>query len=365
MANPTSAQLKPLIAEGYNILLMGPAGTGKTSILREAVAGLGLTMKYYSAATLDPFADLVGIPVPIHATETVKYYRPREVDEADVIFMDELNRAENKTLNTVFELILNKSINGEKLPKLKAVVAAINPVTEEYATDELDLALVDRFHFYFNVNAEAPYAYLKAKYGEAYARAAVEVYSDYQISYKASLRSPQNKMGYWSPRRLDILMETFAKFPKLETISGVLPADVSVSKQAMVLSFSKALGTASKKPTTPPVVPKTKKQPFSTEENMKARIDEQLRMTSGNRRSKSNAALFTAVYLWAKVNDADSANRLLTAIATDLNYKVGPNTLDSTWKEVLQDFSPAQNRALTKNWDLSKARELRRLRACW
>src|ERR1043166_9712122 len=50
---------------GQNVLLEGPHGTGKSSLALGVAGKLGLRLKYFSAPTLDPFADLVGIPVPI------------------------------------------------------------------------------------------------------------------------------------------------------------------------------------------------------------------------------------------------------------------------------------------------------------
>jgi MoxR-like ATPase len=89
----TVQQLKQYMDASKNILIAGEAGTGKTEMLRAAAGELGLSMKYYSSSTLDPFADLVGIPVPDQVKKVVEYYRPREIDEAEVIFFDELNRA--------------------------------------------------------------------------------------------------------------------------------------------------------------------------------------------------------------------------------------------------------------------------------
>ena len=97
----TVQQLKQYMEANKNILIAGEAGTGKTEMLKAAANELNLKMKYYSSSTLDPFADLVGIPVPNTSTKLVEYYRPREIDEAQVIFFDELNRADPKTINAV------------------------------------------------------------------------------------------------------------------------------------------------------------------------------------------------------------------------------------------------------------------------
>jgi hypothetical protein len=143
------------VSTGKNILLEGSHGAGKTSLALEVAQKLGLRLKYFSAPTLDPFADLVGIPVPVvdDGTRRLLYLRQEDVTQAEIIFFDELNRAHPKVLNTVFELIQFRSINGEKLPHLRSVIAVINPAGSNYQVQELDPALVDRFHIHLSLTA--------------------------------------------------------------------------------------------------------------------------------------------------------------------------------------------------------------------
>jgi len=53
-----------------------------------------------------------------------------------MLFFDELNRAHPKVLNAVFELVQFRSINGDKLPRLQCVIAAINPPGAGYHVQE-------------------------------------------------------------------------------------------------------------------------------------------------------------------------------------------------------------------------------------
>lgn len=67
-----------------------------------------------------------------------------------VIFLDELNRAELSTRQCSLQLILEKELHSHKLPFVRGqrtfIVAAINP-SDDYQTEELDAALLDRFLF--------------------------------------------------------------------------------------------------------------------------------------------------------------------------------------------------------------------------
>lgn len=143
--------LRKAIKGGLNVLLQGSHGTGKTSLITGVASELGLSLKYYSTSTLDPFVDLVGLPVPRTDEEgrpCVVYHRPKDIDQANIVFFDELNRAQPKVLNAVLEVIQFHTINGEPLPNLKCVLAACNPDTGDYSVSTLDAALLDRFHIH-------------------------------------------------------------------------------------------------------------------------------------------------------------------------------------------------------------------------
>lgn len=147
----------------FDVLLIGLHGVGKTYGVREWAEKKGLKTKYYSCATLDPYTDLVGVPVPVtddDGTRRIEMVRPRDIDEAELIFFDEFNRADPKVHNAVLELIQFHTINGEPLPNLRMVWAAMNPPDMEYNVENLDAALVDRFDAYYEVTPSPSVEYL-------------------------------------------------------------------------------------------------------------------------------------------------------------------------------------------------------------
>lgn len=172
-----SQTLTTAIGLGLNILLVGPPGGGKTSCLAKACKELDLRMAYFSTPTLDPFADLVGIPVPQKSGDSydgIQFLRPKNVTQAEVMFFDELNRATSKVTNAVFEITQFRSINGESLPHLKSVVAAINPPSAGVMTNELDSALIDRFHVILKVDFPPNREWFTAKFGKRLANAVID-----------------------------------------------------------------------------------------------------------------------------------------------------------------------------------------------
>lgn len=64
-----------------------------------------------------------------------------------ILFIDELNRAENQTMKQLMNFLLNKTMNGYDLPWWVNICAAVNPCSQNstYSTNELDPAQLDRF----------------------------------------------------------------------------------------------------------------------------------------------------------------------------------------------------------------------------
>jgi hypothetical protein len=79
------------------------------------------------------------------------------------VFFDEINRAHPRVLNAILEIIQFKSVNGAPLKNLKMVWAAMNPPTNEYNVEDLDPALVDRFHVFMKMDAVIDVKYLSSK----------------------------------------------------------------------------------------------------------------------------------------------------------------------------------------------------------
>lgn len=130
-----------------NIMIEGLHGTGKTETVVQVAEKMGLTLLYFSAPTLDPFVDMVGVP-RISEDGTLKFIRDARLEDADIIMIDEFNRADPKATDASLEMVESRTINGVPLPKLKCVIAAQNPPSLDYMVAELDPAMKDRFHVF-------------------------------------------------------------------------------------------------------------------------------------------------------------------------------------------------------------------------
>lgn len=188
-----------------NVLLIGLHGTGKTSAVLDIAKEKGYKVKIYTCSTLDVYTDLVGVPVPTtlpDGTKATEMVRPRDVDKADFIFFDEINRADPKTLNAILEIVQFQTINGEALPNLKCCWAAMNPPDHGYQVDDLDPALVDRFDVYVEVKSKPSVSYLATKMAPEVAKALVKWWEGMNKDRRA-------ETDYISPRRLEKIGQVY------------------------------------------------------------------------------------------------------------------------------------------------------------
>lgn len=362
----TVQQLKQYMEASKNILIAGEAGTGKTEMLRTAAEELGLRMKYYSSSTLDPFADLVGIPVPNTVTKIVEYYRPKEIDQAQVIFFDELNRADPKTINAVMEIIQFRTINGDPLINLKCIVAAINPVDMGYNTEELDIAVRDRFDFFLTSEVVADYSFFKNKFGASVARTAIDLFKDYQSSYKEAQRSKKNTLGYFSPRRLEKVLDAFMQFQTAEVIAASLPDDIIIAHKHWAMRLEEAIVGVKK-------ININLDEAVSNAKELIKLVPSELRKKQNQDpllKTYSNLKLIVAKQKKDAPANVDPSNseyeidnnsieeklmyKLRTNTAAALNAGINTGRIVEEYGTIVRDFDSNQVKTLEKNWQWTK-----------
>jgi len=178
MAELRDEKLDFWLKNNLNVLLIGPHGVGKTARVLDAFERAKLRYRYFSAATMDPWVDFVGIPKEVKDDKGsyLELVLPKDLrdDNIDALFFDEFNRSHKKVRNAVMELIQRKSINGRKFHNLRVVWAAINPDDEEeYQVEPLDPAQKGRFQVKFNVPSEPSKSYFTQKFDGHIAKAAI------------------------------------------------------------------------------------------------------------------------------------------------------------------------------------------------
>ena len=275
--NVLTTKLDFWIKHRKNVLFIGKHGVGKTAMVKDAFDRHGLNWRYFSASTMDPWVDFIGVPrektenkipeqfeiikelasldislanewvqanwklSPESSKRVIDHTLNREqgltyldlvrpqtfaAGEVEALFFDEYNRSPKKVRNAVMELIQFKSINGMEFPNLKIVWAAINPDEDEnetYDVERLDPAQADRYH----VTVEVPYhpnaEWFREKYGQRMGDAAIQWWDDL-------LEEEKNRI---SPRRLQYALDVYRERGDMRDI---LPFTANVSKLTSALN---------------------------------------------------------------------------------------------------------------------------------
>lgn len=219
------------------LLLVGKHGCAKSFVLEKLAKSLKLKYRFYNASLIN-YDDLVGIPIPDEDNKSLKYItNDTSIWDAEVVFVDEINRTKPELQNKLFPIIYDKRIQGKELENLQYRWAAMNPPTNEdddidyLGAMPLDPALADRFPFivivpsWNDLSAEDTKNMLIDQYlgehdfvvdieelikktEETYKRMIVELQDD-SIKYIQTLMNIiSNSIGYISPRRATMLQAT-------------------------------------------------------------------------------------------------------------------------------------------------------------
>jgi MoxR-like ATPase len=147
--------VRAALASGAHILLEGPPGTGKSTLLREvAQARRAPFMLVEGNAELTP-ARLIGSFDPALVLE--RGYRPENFTDGPLaaamrsgglLYVEELNRVPEETVNVLLTVMSEGEINVPRLGRIAAdgnfrLVAAMNPY-DSVGTSRLSMALYDR-----------------------------------------------------------------------------------------------------------------------------------------------------------------------------------------------------------------------------
>lgn len=150
-------------------LIVGESGIGKTALAKEIaqenlwslIVINGNLLKEGEIGGLPTIESYPGVnsnrdPIEKKATVYAVHHKLREIDEeislgkTVLLFIDEINRCEHTVQQELMNLILNREINGYKLPEGVKILAAMNPSSKygsdfDYQVVDMDAAQENRF----------------------------------------------------------------------------------------------------------------------------------------------------------------------------------------------------------------------------
>jgi MoxR-like ATPases len=162
-----------VLATGEVPLIVGESGIGKTALAKEIaqeshwslIVINGNLLKEGEIGGLPTIESYTGVnsktnPAEKKATVYAVHHKLREIDEeisqgkTVLLFIDEINRCEHTVQQELMNLILNREINGYKLPEGVKILAAMNPSSKygsdfDYQVVDMDAAQENRFVWLF------------------------------------------------------------------------------------------------------------------------------------------------------------------------------------------------------------------------
>lgn len=139
-----------------SVMLHAKHGVGKSSVVKQVAQEQGIGF-YDLRLSQCEVGDIKGLPynhTNENGTTVVRFAKPEwfptDMNSKGILFLDELNRASKDVLQAVFELCLDRRLDGQKIPDGWQIVSAVNS-DDDYDVVEFDPALADRwFHIDFD-----------------------------------------------------------------------------------------------------------------------------------------------------------------------------------------------------------------------
>lgn len=152
---------------GTPVCIWGTHGLGKTDIAKNFAASRGWHFAYCAPAQFEEMGDLHGIPTvhdptPEHPNNGDEYtvFAPPEwvptVKGPGILLLDDINRADDRILRGMMQLLQNFEMFSWQLPDQWQIVATANPEGADYSVTPMDDAMLTRMlHFTLVFDAKA------------------------------------------------------------------------------------------------------------------------------------------------------------------------------------------------------------------
>ncbi len=138
---------------GTPICIWGTHGLGKTMSVTEFAHERGWRLAYCAPAQFEEMGDLHGLPTKIDPDPNVAgdeytvFAPPAWVPKEDgpgILLLDDINRADDRILRGLMQLLQNFEMFSWTLPKKWQIVATANPESGDYSVTPMDDAMLTR-----------------------------------------------------------------------------------------------------------------------------------------------------------------------------------------------------------------------------
>lgn len=224
----------------HSTFIWGDHGTGKSSILKQVAGVNGYKVIDFRLAQVESL-DVAGMYyptvsngvtaltnlAPTYYLDMIETALANNGESKICLFLDETNMARRETMNSAFEVILDRTVKGKKIPEDVIVICAGNPETEDYDTTTMSESLKDRLiHVYLQADRNDFVAWAgKNKIHQDVIMFANSGHVSFsEAGFRAKLKPSSRSLA----RLSDLLKLGFEKSVEDEVILGVLGVELGV-----------------------------------------------------------------------------------------------------------------------------------------
>jgi hypothetical protein len=139
------------------VCIWGKHGIGKTQLVNQLANEMGFEFAYIAPAQFEEMGDFIGLP-SIENGKT-KFMPPSWVPESSnpgILLIDDVNRADDRILRGIMQLLQNHEMMSWKLPDNWHIILTANPDGGDYSVTPMDDAMLTRMlHVTMEFDAKA------------------------------------------------------------------------------------------------------------------------------------------------------------------------------------------------------------------
>ena len=154
---------------GTPVCIWGNHGIGKTQMVEELALANGWHFAYCAPGQFEEMGDFHGMPHIVHrdgrtVTESAPPRWVPSLDGPGILLLDDINRADDRILRGIMQLLQNHQMGTWSLPPKWQIVATANPDNGKYSVTSMDEAMLTRLlHFTLQFDARVWAVWATAK----------------------------------------------------------------------------------------------------------------------------------------------------------------------------------------------------------
>jgi MoxR-like ATPase len=137
---------------GTPICIWGKHGIGKTQLVEEIAQKLGYQFTYIAPAQFEEMGDLTGMPRIVENVDEKNSFETKLIppdwvpsgEEPGIFLIDDVNRADDRILRGIMQLLQNYELVSWRLPANWHIVLTANPDGGDYSVTPMDNAMITR-----------------------------------------------------------------------------------------------------------------------------------------------------------------------------------------------------------------------------